>query len=234
MLVKLQVNEDLSFFPHHGQSEQWEEKKPRIVERKAAQSCSHPPHPHSKVPLLLQAALLHSRTPAEARTRGLSHGSERFLVEEDARFCPLTQVYSLNVCLTWFTCLSDLVYELSKCVYCYVITICQTTLWTLYYGFCLLHFNKRFHLQQCLHTAFICSLLSERSCSCQTFITSNNKHTPRQIPTLTFYLVSTKLLALKQHVCCSFILFVRRTITGSGVGGENYHVQWSHHECCCC
>lgn len=74
-------------------------KKPRIVERKAAQSCSHPPHPHSKVPLLLQAAPLHSRTPAEARTRSLSHRSERFLAEEDARFYPLTQVYSLNVCL---------------------------------------------------------------------------------------------------------------------------------------
>lgn len=98
LLVKLQVNEDLSlFFPHHGQSEQWEEKKkPRIVERKAEQSCSHPPHPHSKVPLLLQAALLHSRTPAKARARSPSHREERFLAEEDARFCPVTQVHSPN------------------------------------------------------------------------------------------------------------------------------------------
>lgn len=71
-------------------------KKPRIVERKAEQSCSHPPHPHSKVPLLLQAALLHSRTPAKARARRMSHRYERFLAEEDARFHPIIQVYSLN------------------------------------------------------------------------------------------------------------------------------------------
>lgn len=43
------------------------------------------------------------------------------------------------------------------------VTICQNTLWTLYYRLCLLHFHECFHLQQYFHTIFICSLLNQRN-----------------------------------------------------------------------
>lgn len=91
-------------------------KKPRIVERKAEQSCSHPPHPHSKVPPLLQAALLRSRTPAKARARSRRIVKSAFLLKKTLVFTLLHKFILLMAVLPYLRLSRISILQLHRCV----------------------------------------------------------------------------------------------------------------------